>query len=522
MHLFESWACKPELEIELCSHSDFDAKGENKNDYSIYYVSESEVNSDQEPFAQIINLYGETKHSILYPENLATKKFFIIAPTLSEPKKLDLDMCGAKHVANAFGAKLTQAILSLPIPEINDAKFYITLSEKMKEIAQTGDDDFLVGITQRSVSTKMKKIQLNQNPNKGIRTVIFREDLFSNTALNKAQILSNCMSVTRSLISMPANVLNPKTYTDCLKFLVKKHNAGSEESQSAQITLDVLDEDQLHTMGCELICAVGQGSAVPPRIVKLTMHPQESEKTLKHIALVGKGITYDTGGYSIKPSPYMRNMKKDMGGSAAAVGIFFACAKLNLPIHLTCYLAIAENMISDNAMRPGDIYKAYNGITVEIDNTDAEGRLVLADTLSLACESKPDWVIDFATLTGAARVALGPLVDPLFGNRAEYNQLLQNVGLETGDWVWNLPLPAQYNSYFDSKTADIVNSTASPFAGAITAALFLQKFVGTTPWTHIDTFMWIDRPTGMWGEDNAPTAKCVRLIVNALEAKIKE
>lgn len=279
-----------------------------------------------------------------------------------------------------------------------------------------------------------------------------------------------------------------------------------------------MEAEELENLGCGLISAVGKGSTVAPRIVKMTYSPENASR---HVSLVGKGITFDSGGYNIKPSAYMRNMKKDMGGSAAVVGTFFAAAALNTPIRLTAYLALAENMVSGNAMRPGDIYTAHNGLKVEIDNTDAEGRLVLADALCLAVEDKPDWIIDLATLTGAARTALGTMIDSAFGNRKEYRELLDVMSQDTGDWIWHLPLPAPYNAYFDSRVADIVNSTVTPYAGTITAALFLQKFVGTCAWTHIDTFMWCDRSSGMWAEDNAPTAKCVRLLVNSLMALSK-
>jgi leucyl aminopeptidase len=210
-------------------------------------------------------------------------------------------------------------------------------------------------------------------------------------------------------------------------------------------------------------------------------------------------------------------MKKDMGGSAAAVGIFLACAMLNLPLKVSCYLAIAENMISGEAMRPGDIYKSKNGLHVEIDNTDAEGRLVLADTLTLACEEKPDWLLDFATLTGAARVSLGPMVDSLFGNNKVTTDLLYETSVENGDWVWPMPLVSDYENYFDSSVADMMNSSTSGFAGSVTAALFLQKFISVDAWNHIDTFMWCDKPNYLWQEGSSPTGKCVRLVTRSIE-----
>jgi len=520
MHLFESWFCKPKLDIELCLPDDFDILERDKASYSIEYVCDTEVNSADLPFKYAAKFFGETRHSLLYPTDFDSKKMFLIAPTRSEPRKLDLEMCGKSHMANHLGVVLTQAILNLPVPGTKDISFYITLSDQIKKLIETVEEEFLLGLSQRSVSHKIKKNSKLGEKSKSITTCVFNQNDFSENQFQEALSMTRSMSVTRSLINMPANELNPETYEACARFLVESHNDKSKNKENHQsVEIEVFDVEHLQTLGCGLICAVGKGSAVPPRLIKLTYCPKytESDEKFKRIALIGKGITFDSGGYGIKPASFMRSMKKDMGGSASAIGAFFACANLQLPVHLTCYLAVAENMISSNAMRPGDIYQAHNGLQVEIDHTDAEGRLVLADALSLAADQKPDWIIDLATLTGAARSALGPLVDPMFGNRSSLNQLLYNMGIELGDWVWQLPLPSQYNAYFESRTADIMNSSTTPYGGAITAALFLQKFVGTCAWNHIDTFMWCDGPNGMWGEGNAPSAKCVRLITKAIE-----
>lgn len=508
MHLFESWFCKPQLNLEV-SKINFNSLASIELSYSIHLYSEAEVLNSVEPFAYANNMYGETRHSVLYPMSPDSKKMFLIIPTNSEPQKMDLEYCGKSHISSHFGAILSKAIFAVPVARGSSARFYITLSTQIKNDIADAEEEFLIGVLQRSVSQKIKKPE-----NQIQHTVYFEDDVFSNAALKNANIVSNYMCVTRTLINMPANILNPQTYEEFVKHLIEQSNQQSTSENNTSIDLEVMNYAQLEAIGCGLICAVGKGSTIPPRILKLTYNPKNSTK---HVALVGKGITFDSGGYDIKASTYMRNMKKDMGGSASVVGTFFAAANLNLPIRLTCYLAVAENMVSGNAMRPGDIYTAHNGLRVEIDNTDAEGRLVLGDALSIAAAEKPDWIVDFATLTGAARTALGTLVDAAFGNRKEYNELLQIMSQETGDWVWQLPLPQQYNSYFDSRVGDIANSTTTPYGGAITAALFLQKFVGSCAWNHIDTFMWCDRASGLWGEDNAPTAKCVRLMVHTLK-----
>lgn len=513
MHLFESWTCKPKLAVKAHHKNDFDASAQKDSTYSIHVVCESEMDTNHKSFAYAANIFGEIRPSILYPAQSDSKKFFLLAPTQSEPKKLSLEGCGRAHVASHFGAHLAHAILAFPAAKNTHHEFCVTLSDGMKNIVKGAEHEFLLGLLQRSISYKIKKIFSEKHDSQ--HTVILNSELFTDESFHKAHAMSKAMSVTRTLINMPANVLNPETYEDCVRFLISEYNTDN----ASNISMEVLDNEKLKELGCGLICAVGQGSAVAPRIVKLSYQPSSphANPQPKHVCLVGKGITFDSGGYDLKPASGMRAMKKDMGGSAAVLGVFLASVQLKLPLKLTCYLALAENMISGNAMRPGDIYKAYNGLHVEIDNTDAEGRLVLADALSLAVEQKPDWIIDLATLTGAARTALGPLVDSAFGNRAELNGLLNDVSLQTGDWIWNMPLPTQYDAYFDSRIADIMNSTATPYGGAITAALFLQKFVGTCAWSHIDTFMWCDRAQGLWAEDNAPTAKCVRLVVGALQ-----
>jgi leucyl aminopeptidase len=312
---------------------------------------------------------------------------------------------------------------------------------------------------------------------------------------------------------MPPNILNPESFEIFARELVRRE--CDLENDPNKIAVEVFQRDKLLAEGCGLINAVGQGSDIPPRLIRLTYFPRSSGKSMKHVTLVGKGITFDSGGLDIKGSSFMRNMKKDMGGSAAAFGVFMALARLGAPVRVTCYLALAENMISGRSMRPGDVYKAKNGLTVEIDNTDAEGRLVLADALCYAAAEKPDWLIDLATLTGAARVALGPSVDSLFCSNAAMEKLLIDTGLHLGDWVWPLPLVEDYESWLDSTVADMVNSASSGHGGAITAATFLKKFVGQSNWTHIDTYMWSDKVTELNHEAGA-TAKCVRLLTHAI------
>ncbi len=509
MNSFAGWLLSSRFALKLDS-----AKQTLKEkNISIHLIMENEI--DKSLYSFSLNLFGELKSKMLYPLDQTGKKYLFIFPK-AEPKKLSFETPGKAHIASTMGAIFSSQLLSTLSMNsylADSENIYISLSQNIVNIIKEEESEFLIGILQKSVTNKIKKIDIkNQSL---LKNLVFSEETFSKNSLKKCESISNAMCYTRSLINMPANELNPESYEILLRSIVQNECKKREAPDIIQI--DVLDYEKLKQEGCNLICAVGEGSQYKPRIVKLTYSASNLDKKISHIALVGKGITFDSGGYDLKSSSTMRTMKKDMGGSAAAVGIFFACAALNLPIHLTCYLAIAENMVSSSAMRPGDIYKTRAGFHVEIENTDAEGRLVLADALSLACEEKPDWVIDLATLTGAARVALGPMVDSLFGNNKTTNDLLYSVGIENGDWVWQMPLISDYENYFDSHVADFMNSSSAGFAGAITAGLFLQKFVSVEKWNHIDTYMWCDKPNSLWQEGSSPTGKCVRLVTRAIE-----
>jgi leucyl aminopeptidase len=209
------------------------------------------------------------------------------------------------------------------------------------------------------------------------------------------------------------------------------------------------------------------------------------------VALVGKGVCFDSGGLDIKPASGMRLMKKDMGGAAHALALGFLVMKLRLPVRLHLLIPAVENAISGPALRPGDVIASRKGLTVEIHNTDAEGRLILADALARAVEAEPELILDFATLTGAARTALGPDLPALFANRDDLAADLLSAGESVADPVWRLPLWKAYGEMLSSDIADMSNASDAPFAGAVTAALFLQKFVpDAVPWAHFDTFAW--------------------------------
>ena len=283
--------------------------------------------------------------------------------------------------------------------------------------------------------------------------------------------------LVRDLINTPANDMGPAELEACAQTLANTYQA----------TLRVVRGDDLTTQNYPLIYAVGQASDRPPRLIDLTWGDPAHPK----ITLVGKGVCFDSGGLNMKSSAGMKLMKKDMGGSAQVLGLALMLMKLNVPIRLRVLVAAVENSVAGNANRPLDILPSRKGTTVEIGNTDAEGRLVLADALWEACEDEPALLIDFATLTGAARIALGTDLPAFFCNHEETAIALQHSSSATDDLLWQLPLHQPYRSMIDSKTADLSNIGSAPQGGAITAALFLQEFIKPDiPWVHIDLMAW--------------------------------
>jgi len=259
---------------------------------------------------------------------------------------------------------------------------------------------------------------------------------------------------------------------------------------------------------------VGRASAEPPRLIDLTW----GQASHPRLTLVGKGVTFDTGGLNIKPGSSMALMKKDMGGAANVLGLAHAIIDGRLKVRLRVLLPIVENAISGASFRPGDVLQSRKGLTVEIGNTDAEGRLILADALALADEEKPDLIIDMATLTGAARVALGPELAPLYARDEALGRKIVDAGLAVDDPVWPMPLWKGYEKMLSSRIADVNHITSAPFAGSVTAALFLQKFIDPgTDWVHLDIFGWA--PEARAGRPFGGTDQGVRSLYAVLAEK---
>lgn len=283
--------------------------------------------------------------------------------------------------------------------------------------------------------------------------------------------------LVRDLINTPTNDMGPKEMADVLSSLAQTHDAEFEQWVG----------DELLTHDFPAVHAVGRASVTPPRVLSLTWGDASHPK----VTLVGKGVCFDSGGLDLKSSTNMRLMKKDMGGAAQVIGLASLLMERQVPIRLQVLIPAVENAVGANAYRPGDILTMRNGLTVEIDNTDAEGRLVVADALVKACEEHPDLIIDFTTLTGAARIAVGTEISAMFTNTDALAQALSESANKTDDPVWRMPLFKAYDSMLESSVADLSNSPPSPYAGAITAALFLQHFITEgTPWVHFDVMAW--------------------------------
>jgi len=298
-----------------------------------------------------------------------------------------------------------------------------------------------------------------------------------------AQQANNVIQATclvRDMINTPAGDMMPEHMAQTVKAVAQQFGG----------TFSQLVDEELLEHNYPTIHAVGRASVHAPRLLDLRWGDKQHPK----VTLVGKGVCFDSGGLDLKPSGAMRLMKKDMGGAAHVMGLAYLIMSHNLPIQLRVIIPSVENAVSANAFRPGDVIQTRHGISVEIDNTDAEGRLVLCDALSEACNDKPDVIFDFATLTGACRVALGTELPGFFSNHNQIAQDLMAVGEENDDPVWRLPLHKAYRGLLKSDVADISNCASTPFGGAITAALYLQEFVHRDiPWLHFDVMAWNNR-----------------------------
>ena len=310
--------------------------------------------------------------------------------------------------------------------------------------------------------------------------------------------------MVRDLINTPANLLGPAELADFAVALGDRHGAAAS-----------IIEGEALAAAYPAIAAVGRGSARKPRVASLHWAGSRAAADAPLVSLCGKGVCFDTGGYDLKPSSNMLKMKKDMGGAAVVLGLARLIMEADLPIRLAVRIGCVENSVSGVAMRPSDVIRTRHGLSVEIGNTDAEGRLVLCDLLSEASEEAPSVLLDFATLTGAARIALGPDLPALFCTDDALAEALLRHGLAQHDPLWRLPLWAGYASWLNSSVADLNNVSSKPFAGAIVAALFLQRFIPPgVPWAHLDLYAWTD--TTQPGRPEGAEAQTLRTVYAAI------
>jgi leucyl aminopeptidase len=306
-------------------------------------------------------------------------------------------------------------------------------------------------------------------------------------ALHRTKTICEATYLARDLANAPGNEIYPETLAEAARL----------SAERCGYTAKILDEREIKEAGMGGVLAVSQGSVRPPRFAIL----EYGYKKKRPVVIVGKGVTFDTGGISIKPSAGMAEMKMDMSGAAAVIGAFEAVARLKLPVHIVGLIPIVENMPSGSSIRPGDIIRHYNGKTSEVDNTDAEGRLILADALAFAEKFKSAAVIDLATLTGACVVALGHHASGMLGNDSSLMTKLKSAGESTYERVWQLPLYDEYEKLIKSDVADVKN-VGGRWAGTITAAWYLKKFIGSYKWVHLDI-----AGTAMLEEDGEYTQK---------------
>ncbi len=291
--------------------------------------------------------------------------------------------------------------------------------------------------------------------------------------LGDVQAVAGGVNLARELVNLPPNVLGPIEFADHAKALV-----------TLGVEVEILTETEMRALGMGALLGVAQGSERPPRLA--VMQWKGGKASDKPLAFVGKGVVFDTGGISIKPAANMEDMKGDMGGAAAVIGLMHTLAARKAKVNAVGILGLVENMPDGKAQRPGDIVTSMSGQTIEIINTDAEGRLVLADALWYCNDRfKPRFMVNLATLTGAIVVALGNLHAGLFSNDDPLSEGLLAAGEKTGEKVWRMPLGKEYDKLIDSKFADMKN-TGGRYGGSITAAQFLKRFVGETPWAHLD------------------------------------
>lgn len=459
-------------------------------------------------------LEGAVSHLFKSQKFKANENSFLVVPTFGKiksdyvivagmgfKKKFELDVLrrlSAYTVRRLKSIKASDCVIDLDI-ELEDFDIKEAV-QALTEGAILGDYNFDKYFTKKE-DFKVNSIQIN------VSKKTDKDSLKKYIEIGK--VLAEAQNFTRDLVNEPANVINTVQFAEIAENLAKQY--GFE--------IKIYDEEEIEKMGMGAYLAVAKGSDNPPRFIHLTYKPKKSEG---EIAIVGKGLMFDSGGLNIKTGDFMRWMKTDKSGACAVLGIFKAIGELKPNITVHGIVAAAENMPSGKAYRPDDILKAKNGVTIEVGNTDAEGRLTLADALSYASELKPDAIIDMATLTGACVVALGEFTAGVMGNNQKLINELLKITEKTGEWMWQLPFNDKLREQIKAPHADVYNVGTTRYGGAITAGLFLEKFVDPKiPWVHIDIAGPSHHTSGWYYHPKGATGIPVRTITTLLLKRAK-
>lgn len=449
-----------------------------KTDVLVLFTTKTEKKKTPEPSlfkemdtSLVQKLSRQLKHEAFDGEDGTTKVFFVkdgmnlsylALVGLGEKKKFTLETlrkAGAKIQGLAGSVKAAKVLI------LTDDG----LPEKLQasELAQALAEGILLSSYQferykKAKPTSLKEVCLHADKTAQQKNL--------KAGLDRAALLADAVSTARDLVNTAGADATPKTLAD----VAKKLNG---------VQVKVYDLNAIKKLKMGAFLSVAKGSTVnPPCFIEMHYRPKKAKKK---VALIGKGVTFDSGGYSLKPAKSMETMKDDMSAAAAVLGLMSIISRLKPNVQVSAYIAATENMIDGGAQRPGDVCTAMNGKTIEVLNTDAEGRLTLADALYHASLKKPDYMIDMATLTGACLVALGTLYSGIMGNDQKLIGALTDAGKHAGENIWHLPLPDEYRDWLKSDVADLKN-IGGMFAGTLTAGLFLENFVGDTKWAHID------------------------------------
>ena len=450
---------------------------------SVKYLIDGKKLSDS--FKNLEKIFN-IKFSTLQKKNFLSENGSQIRITKYSGKPDALILCKVKQndsfTSDFFRNHLAGLIKNLSDEKLTSLHIFIPSYKPFKNYFDSEEyyyQTFIEGLLLGNYNFDKYKSSKKAPGNLGVLIHAENEKLLTN-AISIANLLLRSVNFTKDLQNEPANSLNP---SDLASSIRKKLSA-------AGVHVTVFNEKEIQKRKMGGLLAVGKGSSNKPKFIVLHHVPKQKskgkKKRVKKIALVGKGVTFDSGGISLKPATNMGEMKADMSGAAVVAGSVLAAAYANLPIEVVGIIPSAENMVSGNSMRPGDIVTTASGKTIEVDNTDAEGRMILADALDYASKLKPDAIIDFATLTGACVVALGQVAAGLFSKNDPLAEELSKAGFKSYDRLWRLPMWDDYNKLIESKVAD-VNNAGPRWAGAITAAKFLENFVDDKiPWAHID------------------------------------